>query len=252
MATAPNALTLTLSALDRFRRTLDATTVPDDHGGRRVLGVPHAVALSEAADGLHAQLAAALRWVVATHGEPTERLPPGLVLVEADSPEGPWTPIPPNEIDLAAFGIGSGGGGADALLVAALENAVNVSAFPADKWNALQAARPGEHHQRFHAGEVVSSFQLAVLEGAAKLLTLHAGDAAGSGGADDLRSAAWFHKATKGGVDAERLRAAVNDGRLKRSRKPSGRWQHSIAEVCNLWPEYQTTIAKAAATVAKP
>jgi len=48
-----------LRASDLFNRTLDAATVPAADGGRKVGGVPHAIALSEASDSLCRELAAA-------------------------------------------------------------------------------------------------------------------------------------------------------------------------------------------------
>ena len=170
MATEPDGFVALRGAFDRFYRTLEATTVPADAGGRMVGGFAHAVVLSEATDALYVELAAASRRLFKQHGRAVAECPPGVVLLESDSPDGPWTPIPTDAIAAATMGIG--GDGADAVLMAALESATKAASFPIDKWNAMQAARPGANHQRFHAGEVVSAKDLDVLESASKLLRL--------------------------------------------------------------------------------
>jgi hypothetical protein len=175
MSTEPGGLDSLCQAFDTFYQTLDAATVPLTGGGRRVGGVAHAVALSEATDVLHAQLAAAHADLARRHGRPVPAPPPGITLLESDAPDGPWTPVPPESLVVRTFGIG--GAGADAMLVAALESAAAVAAFPAAKWNAMQAQRPGASHQRWHAGDVVTADALATLDSAAKLLRLAAGRA---------------------------------------------------------------------------
>jgi hypothetical protein len=137
-----------------------------------VAGIAHAVALTEATNALYGELVATNGRLWQQHGRILTDYPAGLTLMGSDSPEGPWTPIPPEEVGITTIGIG--GDGADAVLLAALDGATKVAAFPLDKWNAMQAARPGENHQRFHAGEVVSAADLAMLESAAKLLRLKA------------------------------------------------------------------------------
>lgn len=161
-----------LSAFDRFYKTLDATTVPADGGGRVVAGIAHAVALSEATNALYAEMGATRLRLFQQLGQSVAEIPPGVALMESDSPDGPWTPIPAGDIRMTTMAIG--GNGADAMLLAALDSANKVAAFPIDKWNAMQAARPGGKHQRFHAGEVVSAADLAVLESASKLLRMKA------------------------------------------------------------------------------
>lgn len=158
------------ASLENFYKTLDAATVPAADGGRKVGGVAHAVALSEATNSLHRELALAQLRLFQEHGSAVRALPHGLSLVEADSPDGPWTPVPTSDIHIASMEIG--GGGADAVPAAALESAIKATAFPVEKWNAMQAVRPGGNHQRFHAGEVLSASMLADLESAVKLLRL--------------------------------------------------------------------------------
>lgn len=53
---------------------------------------------------------------------------------------------------------------------------------------------------------------------------------------------AWFSKATRGGLNADMLRKAGEDGRLKNSKKPDGRWLHDPSEVMARWPEYADRI----------
>lgn len=153
-----------------FRRTLTATTVPAEGEGRRVVGVPHALALSEATSTLHGELSATIQLLIERHGRPSAGCPAGLVPMESDSPDGPWTPIPASAIKGMTMRVG--GKGADAILLAALDNATKVTAFLIDKWNAMQAARPGAVHSRFHAGDVVSEDDLALLDSAEQLLRL--------------------------------------------------------------------------------
>lgn len=172
MATGAGGFDALLSAFDRFYKMLDATTVPAEGGGRTVGGIAHAVALSEATSALYVELGATSLRLFQQHGQSVAEFPPGVALMESDSPDGPWTPIPAGEVRIASMGVG--GNGADAMLLAALESATKVAAFPIDKWNAMQAARPGANHQRFHAGEVVSWAGLALLESAAKLLHMKA------------------------------------------------------------------------------
>lgn len=161
-----------LSAFDWFYKTLDATTVPVDGGGRTVGGIEHAVALSEATNALYRELVATNRRLDRQHGHTVADYPVGLVLTESDSPDGPFAPIPADKIRIRTMGIG--GNGADAMLLAAMQSASKVAGFPIDKWNEMQAARPSANHQRFHAGEVVSAHDLAVLESAAKLFRMKA------------------------------------------------------------------------------
>jgi hypothetical protein len=149
-----------LSAFDRFYNALYATTVPAEGGRRSVDGIPHAVALSEATDALYRELFATQMRLVKQHGR-------GVAPMESESPDGP-----PSAIKIAAMGIG--GSGADAVLLAALDSAAKVVAFPIAKWNAMEAARPGANHHRFHAGDVVSADDLAKLASAAKLLCMKA------------------------------------------------------------------------------
>ncbi len=66
-----------------------------------------------------------------------------------------------------------------------------------------------------------------------------------SSSAVERRNAAWFSSATDGGLYADLLRVAANDGRLKRSLKVSDRWHHSIIEVYERYPEYKTAIKRA-------
>jgi len=171
MATESGGFDALRSAFDRFDETLDATTVPAEGGGGRVVGgIPHAVALSEATDALYGELGATYGRLIQQHGQPIADYYAGIVPKESDSLDGPWPG--PGEVCVVRMGIG--GNGADAMLLAALENANKVAAFPIGKWNEMQAARPGANHRRFHAGEVVSAADLSVLESAAKMLRMAA------------------------------------------------------------------------------
>jgi len=161
------------TAFQRFELTLTATTVPmPGSGGRRVDGIAHAVALSEAAEALSREIATVEHKLFVRHGRTMTAHPPGVAMLESDSPDGPWTPIPPDAIVVQEMGVG--GDGADAVVWAAMDSARRVVAFPVDKLNALQAARPGARHDRFHAGDVVTLAELETLASAARLLSLRA------------------------------------------------------------------------------
>ncbi|CAG0989316.1 hypothetical protein PHYC_02199 [Phycisphaerales bacterium] len=157
-------------AFDRFFTTLDAATVPAPEGGRRVDGIAQAIALSEATDALYIAIGQAIGSLFHDHGRTVTGLPPGYQLLESDTPDGPGTPIPLEHIKIETARVG--GPGMDATLVAALDAASRVAAFPQAKWNAMQAARPGASHQRWHAGDIVTVEDLNVLGSAARLLRL--------------------------------------------------------------------------------
>ena len=157
------------AAFEHFYQVLDATTVPVE-GGRRVDGVVHAVALCEATSLLDSELAATIAAVRAVHGVTQQGLPPGVRFAHADCPDGPWTEIPASDVQVRAIEIG--GGGASAVLLAAMESAVRVTAYSNEKWNAQQAHRPGGPHQRWHAGDVVTNEDLARLANVQKMLAL--------------------------------------------------------------------------------
>jgi hypothetical protein len=65
---------------------------------------------------------------------------------------------------------------------------------------------------------------------------------------NDLRPATWFNKASDGGLYPDLLRVAVHEHRLLKSKMLGGRWRHSIAEVCMLYPGYRSLIFKAKET----
>lgn len=153
--------------LDRFHAVLNATTSrPDEDGNRRVMGVPHAVALSEATDRLYQRLAVAQQHLMAEHGRAVEGLPRGGVGARARSQDHPRTPAP-----VAVVHAAIGGTGIDAVCLAAIQSALEAAAFPVDRWNRLQAANPGGDHQRWHIGEVVSADALHAVESARRLLS---------------------------------------------------------------------------------
>jgi hypothetical protein len=158
------------SAFEKFYSTLDATTVPDADGGRRVGGIPHAVALSEVTVKLYTEIKESLDRLAQDHAKPVAGLPSCITILGSDSPDGPWTNLPADAIRVSEMAIGSGG--ASAVLLAALEDAAKVAGFPADKWNAMQAVSPGGNHQRWRVGEVIGREQLLTLESARKLLQL--------------------------------------------------------------------------------
>ncbi|HMN95132.1 MAG TPA: hypothetical protein PKC90_01500 [Phycisphaerales bacterium] len=156
-------------ALERFQRTVEASTTPAPFGGRRVIGRPHAVALSEAHETVSHALTSLHEELRRSHAKrvPT---PAEIVLLEADSPDGPWTRVPVEEIQAAILPFG--GQDADARLIAAIEDCTEALAFPLRRWNELQANDPGAAHLRFEAGEGLDAVTLDRLNAAGAGLRL--------------------------------------------------------------------------------
>jgi hypothetical protein len=143
-------------AFSRFRAVLEASTIPVD-GGRRVDGIAHSVALSQHAGQLLDAIFEVRTYLAETYGTALTDYPAGLVLMGADSPDGPWTEIPATEIKITCIPIES-----SALLMASLESATRVLAQSPDKCG-----------QRWNANDVISDEELARIESAASLLLVH-------------------------------------------------------------------------------
>lgn len=158
------------TAFGEFFELVSATTIPVAGRGRRISGPAHAVALSESTSRLHQELSATLGRIIETSGIAVAEFPPGVSLFHSDSPDGAWEAVPENAMVIKEVKIG--GNGADAVLVAALDSANQVAAFPKEKWNGMQAQRPGADHQRWHVGDIITDEQLAHLENAERLLRL--------------------------------------------------------------------------------
>ncbi|MCE9592335.1 MAG: hypothetical protein K8S99_17660 [Planctomycetes bacterium] len=159
-----------VAAFDRFYKTLDATTVPEGGGGRRIVGIAHAVALSEATGALFSELALAERRLIEVCGTPLKSLPAGIGVNGRDTPDEPWTPIPEASMGITITPIG--GVGADAVLLAAIEGASKIAGFPWSQWNAMQSQNPGGNHQRWHANDVITAESVEVLNSVSRLLAL--------------------------------------------------------------------------------
>ncbi len=156
-------------AMAQFAAVLDASlSSPDQSGTRRVLGAFHAVTLSEAGARLDKAAFGMMGRLMRAHGNASRSMPAGLVLMESDLAEGPWTEIPAGELTVKTLPVG--GGTADAAIVAALDGIRHVAAFPVDTWNARQSVNPGGPHQRWHAGDALTRYELDLIESAAKLL----------------------------------------------------------------------------------
>jgi hypothetical protein len=205
---------LAMSVIDeyqRFREVLDAATIPDP-AGRRVYGVPQAVALSEATERLHLALNAEWKMLFTSHGHPTA-MPAGVTVWESATPNALGTPVPTDQIRVHRIRIG--GDGADAILLAAMAAASAVTAIPVE----LQH-RP----QRWMANDVLSSTDLHVLESVTKLLAIRedeeetsllktALDAAERNQAKTeawLKDQEWFKRACQQSEQFKSAQAAVN------------------------------------------
>ena len=162
-----------LQAFDTFHKTLDGATVPAPDGGRKVLGIPHAIALSEATDALYRAAADASFAMNAAHAVPLASMPESITLLGSDSPDGPWTEVPAEALSLSMMPIG--GGAADARLVAALDSALKIAGFPLERFNAAQSQRPGAFHHRWQTGDTLTAEQLDTLKASAGIFRLLCG-----------------------------------------------------------------------------
>ena len=161
-------LPVLLDKCQKLRRLMDAATVPVENG-RRVRNGHEAKALSQAADDLYAAAFRAQRRVF-SEGRLTPGLPHGMRLEGSDSPDGPFTPVPAETLETRTLAIVKGG--ASPTLLAALLRVTESTGFEADRWNAMQAARPGHDHERFRAGDVIPHEYLDLLRQAEELLRL--------------------------------------------------------------------------------
>lgn len=162
------------STFERFSRVLDATTIRTAAGERRVDGALQASILSAEVARLSAVIAAQMNWMMFKYGTVCETLPPWVTIMASDSPDGPWEPVPPEAIQGQCMSIGAGG--ASAIQEAAIESVRRAVGFPLEKWNALQALRPGALHRRYNAGDSPDPDDLARIESAQKLLQLELSD----------------------------------------------------------------------------
>ena len=156
------------SELNYFFDVLNATTVPHADGGRLINGIAQAVALEKAQCLLANQVHESHNLLVKLHGVECGPVQ-GVVLRQADSPNGPWTKVPIECVQVKSMPIAE-----DAFMLAALNNVECVVGFPLDKWNRLQSSRPGSNHQRWRANDVVTAEQLEKLKSAVELLRLAA------------------------------------------------------------------------------
>ena len=155
-------------ALTRYVQALVAATVTSPQG-RLIPDVFGALVLSEAADELYLAIAGAMQEMSALE-ESASGAPPGLWLEEASSPDGPWEPIPADAIRVRSAPLAKGDpqvGPLGALIRGAL-----ASGFPADLWNACQAANPGGDHNRYRAGDLVAQQDFELAASAERLLAL--------------------------------------------------------------------------------
>jgi hypothetical protein len=223
------------SAFDRYMEALDAATVPVADGGRGVLDAAGAVVLSEATYRLYGALADEWARLVRTVGKRVTGPPPGIVLTEADSPDGPFTPIPPGQMITTAIPVG--GDGANAAVVAAIQRASGIAAFPLERWNAAQKEAPGAGRHRYRAGDVVSAQELDVLASVARLLRLRVATVIDSVGGPDTALGVCRELAEglppTGPIDTLRrrlveARAAVDDILMSRWRPPDALFEEAM------------------------
>jgi len=147
---------------------LEAATIPVANG-RHVRDGIDAQALSEAVDEVYAAATRAHNLLFSNTPQ-APALPRGVVIEESDSPDGPFTPAPAEAIRTQVASIGKDG--VSARLVSALRRLTECAAFQPDRWNALQAVRPGHDHQRYRAGDVIPREDLDLLRQAEELLHL--------------------------------------------------------------------------------
>lgn|GEM_PF-4889656 len=156
-------------AIEAFTHVLMAATVPSRDGGRVIPDHFGSALLSDATDHVCVSVLYMLKRILAC--APTARkLPPGIRLEQAASPNGPWRPIP----DAAArvFVVPMRMDQSTTALFAVLHRLVTAIAFPGSRWNRLQAQNPGGDHPRYRAGDVLPQEDIELVASAERLLEL--------------------------------------------------------------------------------
>lgn len=164
----PNDQPLVADVVDEFYDVLIAATIPQADGSRIVPDAVGGVLLSEAANRLHLATARLVARLVAMMRPTT--LPPGLSLEVARTPDGPWDPAPEGASSVFAQSLRNNVSFSAAL--AAIQRVADVSAFPVEKWNRLQAESPGSDHQRYRAGDRINENDLKLVASLEQLLKL--------------------------------------------------------------------------------
>ena len=157
-----------LDKCQHLRRLIEAGTVPDANG-RKIRNGLDAQALSLATDDLFSAMSDALQQTIrdapTVHG-----FPGGTCIREADSSNGPFAPIPAESVKIRTVTIGRNG--ASPVFLMAFLRMIESVGFTTDRWNAMQAARPGHNHQRFRADDIIPDEIFDLLRQAEKLLEL--------------------------------------------------------------------------------
>lgn len=153
-------------AFSHFFKTLSSSALQDSSGDYVVDGIAAGVALSQATQSLFNELHAVQSTIRNAFATPAQM--PKAISVEESDGDGVWTPVPESEIVVSTVLIG--GLGADAVLMAGVDAAARVVSFPPEKWNAMNAANPGDDHQRWHHGDRIDSRALSTLRVAERFL----------------------------------------------------------------------------------
>lgn len=132
----------------QFLRVLEAATIRIETGWK-VDGIPHSVAIRKAAARFSQEVGLRFQKWIDEHGKPTRR-PSWITLEESDSPDGPWQPVPDDEIEVSTVPIAPA-----AELHAALDSAMR---FLANKtWN---------------VGDIITTEELSRLKNVGRWLSL--------------------------------------------------------------------------------
>lgn len=205
------------STFERFDKVLDATTTTEPGRGRRIGSVFHAGALNEATAALHAAMAIVYQSLIERHGLPCTTPIPFSIL-ESDSPEGPWTPVPLEAGSVQIMAVGPAG--VSSLLAAALLDAAHVTAI-----------RETTGGVRWKSGELIAEADLEKVARVGKLLQLRCLDTEGeanrgsnaTGGPSVGRTQKELLNATQRpgttGISATIFRELVNNSGIQRSER---------------------------------
>jgi hypothetical protein len=117
-----------LDQLTRFREQLEAMTMEHTGGWRMVAGVSGGVALTESRREVLKRTRILEEALIAAHGQQVDPMATPFNIMESDSPDGPWTPVPASKVTAQTYQIGSDG--ADATLCEALEGLSESIGFP--------------------------------------------------------------------------------------------------------------------------
>ncbi|MBL8879126.1 MAG: hypothetical protein JNG88_08405 [Phycisphaerales bacterium] len=163
-ATADARLSLRIRQLRGLIRGLSVAT----NGGRRIGNSVDAMSISEAVNEVYIAASRFARSHFDRVSRPLDGFPHGWQVMEADSLDGPATPVRTDAVTVSVAPIGPGG--IAARVISILDRLARALGFSVDEWNRMQTARPGGAHYRFKASDVIPAEALLHLEQAVQVL----------------------------------------------------------------------------------